>query len=198
MATISLNATLRDGRGKGEARKLRARGQVPAVVYGGGDAATAVSVDPRALELGFGATQDHNTLVALAFADGSTRTCLVKEVQRHPVGQNIEHVDFYEVNPDAELTLPVLFTTTGRAAGTRVGGTMNVLVRHVDVRCKPADIPSTLSVDVTPLNVGQSLRVADLVAPAGCTIVYRNNYAVVEIAGKLVEDKPAAEAPKKK
>ena len=198
MATISLNASLRDGRGKGAARKLRATGQVPAVVYGAGSDAVAVSVDPRTLELGFGATQDHNTLVALGFADGSIRTCLVKEVQRHPVGQNIEHVDFYEVDPEVELTLPVIFTTTGRAAGVRAGGTMNVLVRHVDVRCKPAFIPSSVSVDVTPLGVGQSLRVSDIAQPTGCTIVYRNNYAVVEVVGKVSDAAPAAEAPKKK
>lgn len=188
MATISLNVSNRDGRGKGAARKLRAAGQVPAIVYGRGQNATSVAVDPRSIELGFASTRDPNTLVALAFDDGSTRTCLVRDVQRHPVSQAIEHVDFYEVAPDQELTLSVPVVTTGRAAGTRVGGNLKQLVRRLTVRSLPASIPSTIEIDVSPLNVGQSLKVSELTPPPGTSFVYRKDFAVVEVEGKRVDE----------
>ncbi len=190
MATISMTASLRDRRGKGAARKLRATGQVPAVVYTAGAAATALSIDPHALEVGFTSSKNPNTLVALEFADGSSRTCIVKDVQRHPVSQAIEHVDFYEVDPSVELVFSVPFTTSGRAAGTRVGGQLAVHIRRVDVRCKPSDIPATVNADVTPLEIGQSLKISQLEAPAGCTYVYRRDYAVVEVQGKREEAAP--------
>lgn len=189
MATISMNAALRDGRGKGDARKLRAKGQIPAVVYTSGGSATSLAIDPHALEVGFASTKDPNTLVALSFADGSSRTCLVKEVQRHPVSQKIEHIDFYEVNPDVALTFSVPFAITGRAAGTRVGGQLEVHIRRVDVRCKPGDIPSTITADVTPLEIGQSLKISQLTPPSGCAFVYRRDFALVEVTGKR-EDAP--------
>ena len=108
-------------------------------------------------------------------------------MQRHPVSGQIRHVDFYQVRPDDEAVLQVPFVVEGRAAGTRVGGSMVVLVRTVDVRCKPAHIPSTIKADVTPLNIGQSLRISELTAPEGCTFVYRKDYALVEIQGKAEE-----------
>lgn len=184
MATISMTASLRDERGKGSARKLRATGQVPAVVYTAGAAATALSIDPHALEVGFKTTKNPNTLVSLAFADGSERTCIVKDLQRHPLGQQIMHVDFYEVDPSVELVFSVPFTVSGRAAGTRVGGQLVVHARRVDVRCKPSDIPATIDVDVTPLEIGQSFKVSEIAAPEGCSFVYRSDYSLVEVAGK--------------
>lgn len=184
MATISLNATVREGLGKGAARKLRATGSIPAVMYGMNTEATSITIDPRALELGFASTKDPNTLVSLTLEDGTSHEALVREVQRHPVSGQIRHVDFFVVHPEVASVMKVPFAVEGRAAGTRVGGTMAVLVRTVDVRCKPADIPSIIKVDVTPLNIGQSLKISEVTPPAGCTFVYRKDYALVEVQGK--------------
>lgn len=187
MANVSLNATLRQGTGKGGARKLRAAGKAPAVVYGNGTSATQITIDPRTLELSFAREKNPNTLVELKLDDGSSRLTLVREVQRHPVSDAIEHVDFVVV----ELTTPVQVTVplvlTGRAAGTRVGGTLNQLIRRIDVRCAAGGIPATIEVDVTPLNIGARLKVSDLTPPAGCTFVYSRDFGVAEVSGKKAE-----------
>lgn len=183
MAIISVNAASRVPSRKGGARKLRAGGQVPAVVYRAGDASTALAINPRDLELGFAASKNPNTLVELKFSDGASRTCLVKEVQRHPVSQAIEHVDFLEVDHEQLVDLTVPLVLTGRAAGTRVGGVLAQLRRSVTVRINPFSVPATVEVDVTPLNVGQSLRVSQIAAPAGGSIIYDRDFAVAEVQG---------------
>lgn len=183
MAIISVNAASRVPSRKGGARKLRARGQVPAVVYGGGSDSVPLAINPRDLELGFASTKNPNTLVELKFDDGASRTCMVKDVQRHPLSQAIEHVDFHEISRDQKVALEIPVVLTGRAAGTRVGGSLTQLRRSVTVLISPFDAPATIEVDVTPLGVGQSMRVSQVVAPAGGSILFDRDFAVAEVQG---------------
>lgn len=184
METLSLNATLRPTSGKGGARKVRAAGQLPAVVYRAGETSTAVVVDPHALELAFKKSKNPNSLVELNFDDGSKKICLVREAQRHPVNQVLRHVDFFEVDNDTPVVITVPIALHGRAAGIRAGGVMTQVARQLSVRCKPADIPATIPVDITPIEIGQALRVSEVPAPAGCTILYKVDSNVVYVMGK--------------
>lgn len=183
MAIISLNAASRVPARKGAARKLRATGNVPAVVYAAGSSAVPLSINPRDLELGFASTKNPNTLVELVLADGPSRTCVVKEVQRHPVSKVIEHVDFYEVTREQQVVMEIPLVLTGRAAGTRVGGALSQLRRSLTVKISPFDAPATIEVDITPLNVGQALRVSQIAAPAGGSIIFDRDFIVAEVQG---------------
>lgn len=197
MATVSLGATLRTGSGKGIARKIRAEGMLPAVVYRGGEPATPVSIDPEALELAFKKTQNRNTLVVLDLGEGQQRTCLVREAVRHPVSRRLEHVDFFEVLPDQQVEVVVPITPVGTSKGVKLGGKLRVIRRDMKVRCKPADIPASVDIDVSELSVNEFIRISQVAAPAGCELVYAADFNVMTVVGKRGAANPAAEGGKK-
>lgn len=184
MATVSLGATLRTSSGKGGARKIRAEGKLPAVVYRGGDAALAVTIDPDALELAFKKTQDRNTLVRLDLDNGESRTCLVREAVRHPVSHRLEHVDFYQVDADQVVTVTVPVVAAGTARGTKLGGRLRVIRRNLELQCKPAFIPSSVEIDVTEMVVGDLIKASQITPPAGCSLVYTTDFNVLAVIGK--------------
>lgn len=194
MATVSLGATLRNTTGKGHARKIRAEGKLPAVVYRGGDAAVPVTIDPEALELAFKKTQDRNTLVQIQIEGGDSRTCLVREAIRHPVSRRLEHVDFYEVLPEQVVTVEVPVRPVGTAKGTKLGGKLRVIRRSLVLQCKPADIPSAVDIDVSEMVVNDFVKASQIVPPTGCTLSYTADFNVLTVVGKRGAATAAAEA----
>jgi len=183
MATVSLSASSRTDIGKGNARKIRAKGLLPAVIYRAGQPATSVSLDPNELENAFRRSGNRNTLVDIG-VDGKNFVCLVKKTQRDPVTSNLIHVDFYEVDENEEVVVKVPTNPTGKAAGVVAGGKLRTIVRDLTVRCKPGDIPATVDVDVTPLDVGDFIRVSNVPAPAGSEIIAPNDFNVFTVIGK--------------
>lgn len=201
MESLILNATPREGTGKGIARKARKQGRTPGVVYRAGGHATPVSFDLAELATIFRKTADPNTLVSIKVAGSDGRPCLVREVQRDPVSRDVLHVDFYEVDADYVVTVDVALVLTGRAAGTRAGGTLRQLTRSVTVQCAASRIPKSVELDVTPVDVGQFLKVSHISAPEGVKILFSRDYNVVTVEGKRAsreEAAAAAAAPAKK
>ncbi len=202
MASVSLDATLRENTGKGGARKLRAAARLPAVVYRAGDPATSIAIDPAAVELAFKKTGNRNTLVELDIAGDRKRTCLVRAAQRHPVSRRLEHIDFYEVESDQLVTVKVDVKPIGTAKGLKLGGTLRVIRRTMDVRCKPADIPASIDVDVNTLGVGEFVTAANIPSPKGCELLFGSDFNVITVVGKRLdvdageddEEEEAAEA----
>lgn len=193
----TLSASTRDlGRGKTGARKVRGAGQLPAVVYGPNDAPLAITVDPRVLSEIYRKSQNRNTVVELSL-DGQNIPCLVREVQRHPVSRELIHVDFYRLAADRKVVVSVPVTTTGKAAGLSLGGRVQIVRREIKVRVDFDKIPTAIEVDVTPMNVGDTVRASGVIAPAGAELVYDQDFPVVTIAGKQKEreEAPAAAAP---
>ena len=129
------------------------------------------------------ASGNRNTLVTLG-VDDKSYTCLVKVTQRDPATAILLHVDFYEVDDNEEVLVCVPVNPTGRAAGVTAGGKLRLIRRDLDVRCKPANIPATVDVDVTPLGVGDFVRVSAVQAPAGVEIVAPNDFNIVTVVGK--------------
>ncbi|MFZ5478052.1 MAG: 50S ribosomal protein L25 [Myxococcota bacterium] len=197
MENIDLNAVPRPGVGKGIARKARKAGLTPAVLYRAGGSATPVSFRVAELATIFRKTADPNTLVNVKVEGGAAHLCLVREIQRDPVSRDVIHVDFYEVQKDQPVTVDVAVNPVGRAAGTRAGGTLRLLARSVRVECAAARIPKTIDVDVTPLEVGQFLKVSQVPRPDGVKILFQQDYNIVAVEGKraAVEEvaAPAAE-----
>lgn len=194
MATVSLNASSRNDLGKGAARKIRAQGLLPAVIYRAGQSSTSVSLDPNELETAFRRSGNRNTLVSIG-VDGKTFTCLVKATQRDPVTANLIHVDFYEVDADVEVMVRVPVKPTGKAIGVTAGGKLRLIRRDLDVRCKPDSIPASVNVDVSKLNIGDFVRVSTVPAPAGAEIVAPNDFNILTVVGKrgarvAVEEEP--------
>jgi len=163
-----LEATVRDSRGKNEARRTRADGKVPAVVYGttgGGKAeATAISVEPKALRKILHSESGANTLISLKIsgAKGDTRV-LVKDYQLDPITHQILHADFYRIAMDKVLLITVPITVKGEAPGVKQqGGILEYVHRSIEVECLPANIPESIEVNVGDLMLHQGVRVRDI------------------------------------
>lgn len=192
-----LVAEQREGTGKGVARKLRATGRVPAVLYGGGMDPMALSVDARELyhlmHTGAGA----NVLVDLV-VDGKKHLALPREVQRDYIKGTFVHVDFLAVRADEKITVSVPLRVVGESLGVKAGGVIEHHLWELQVECLPTDVPDAIEADVSMLEIGMSLRVSDLTAPSGTTILTGPDESVVAVqqpqARIELEEAEAAEA----
>ena len=193
MAENALVAELRDATGKGVARKLRAAGRIPAVLYGKGAESKAISVDPSALQrLLQSGGAGMNTLIELS-VDGTTRTVLVKEFQRDPVRGHPLHTDFYLVNLDKKVEVSVPIRLLGRPQGVELGGILDHPLREIELECFPRAIPESVDVDVSELDVGQSIHVRDLELPEGASVRTDGNLAVASVVAPAVVEEPVVE-----
>ena len=163
----TLDVVKREGRGKNEANRLRAAGRIPAVVYGTAKEGKApegvsVAVDPKALLRILHSDSGANTLINLKL-DGSESRVMVKEYQLDPVTHKLLHADFYQLAMDKVLTVTVPVHVNGEARGVKLqGGLLDFVTREIEVECLPADIPEHIAIDVTDLDLHQSIRVRDL------------------------------------
>ena len=196
MASVPFSASKRTNTGKGVARKLRAAGQVPAVIYGHAREPQALQLDHHALQLLLEKHPYQSTVIALSI-DGTTSNTLIREIQRHPFKKQIVHVDFQELVAGESVTVPVPLQFTGTPEGVRHGGGLLDQVLHeLEIACDPANIPHHIVVDVTPLTIGHSIHAGEIALPAGCTLVTDADATVCVCAAPKVEAEPAAgEAP---
>ena len=156
-------------RGTRPSRRLRRTGRVPAVVYGMGAEVVAVSVDNTDLRVALNTEAGINALITLD-VDGGRHVSIVKDLQRHPVRRDVLHVDFLRIDPDREVEMDVPLVLTGEAKKvTQASGMVDQVMHHLPLRAKPADIPTEVTVDISELEVGSSLRVSDIDFPAGVT-----------------------------
>jgi large subunit ribosomal protein L25 len=192
-----LVATKREGTGKGVTRKLRAGGRVPAVLYGGGIDPIALSVDSRELLHLFHTGAGTNVLVDLV-VDGDAHLAMAREVQRDHIKGRFIHVDFLAVSRDQRITISVPVRVVGDSVGVKAGGVLEHHLWEVQVECLPTDVPEAIEADVAELEIGSSLRVSDLVAPASATILTNPEDLVVAVqqpqARIELEEEAAAEA----
>jgi len=169
MEKQTLQAEVREGRGKGPARQLRAAGKVPAVLYGPGGEPQNLSLDPKDLNAALSTPYRRNVLIDLQVAGVSTEV-MVKELQIHPVSREIRHADLYRLAADREVSISVPLHTTGRAAGVAAGGKLYIRFRDLPVRCLPSAIPAEVLVDVSALEMLGSMTVKDLPISEGITV----------------------------
>jgi large subunit ribosomal protein L25 len=187
----TLEATVRETRGKNEARRLRAQGRIPAVLYGGADGAQALSVDPKVLSRILHSGSGVNTIIGLTVGGGTTQV-LVKEFLLDPIKHTMLHADFYRVQMDKAITVTVSIQLKGEPKGVKVqGGVVDFPGREVDVECLPGDIPDHLTVDISELMIGQGVRLRDLATGAKWTPVSDPDTMIVHVVAAKVEETPA-------
>ena len=190
MSEYKLAAENRADVGKGAARRLRAAGRVPAVLYGHGSTPTSLSVDAR--ELGHALRTEAGANVLLQLQVGQARhLALTKEIQRHPVRGSYLHVDFIVVRRGEKVHVAVPVHLVGEAPGVREGGIADQDLYQVNIEAEVTAVPDAVEADVSGLRIGDVLRVGDLKAPAGSTILDDPEASVVSVVPPAVE--PAAE-----
>jgi len=193
MATASLSAETRTETGKGVARKLRAAGRVPAVVYGHAREAQALSLQTRELEKLLSSISTGSTVVELSLGGATTKT-LIREVQRHPFKKQILHVDFQELVAGEKVTVEIPLVFVGVPEGVRLSGALLEQILHsIEVLVDPANIPNHIDVDVTNLAMGHSLHVSELTLPAGLEVLTEEDATVCAVVAPraVVEETPA-------
>ena len=163
---VVLIAEPRSTRGSGSAGRDRRAGRLPAVVYGLGTDATAVSVPAHELTLIL--SKGANTLITLRL-DGADQLTLARQVQRHPVRGDLVHVDFVRVSADLAITADVPLVLTGDPEGVKRGGLLDQQIFSLTVEAKPTAIPASIEVDVAHLDLGDQLRMSEVALPAGVT-----------------------------
>jgi large subunit ribosomal protein L25 len=169
MAEIILQATPRPPQGTRPARRLRADGKIPGVVYGLGADAVPLTVEWRELRAALVTEQGLNAVINLEI-DGTRTPTLLKDMQRHPVRRNVLHVDFIRVDLSKTVDVEVSISLVGEPElVSREGGVVDQVMQALLITAKPADIPSGLSVDISGLQIGEALRVSDITLPAGVT-----------------------------
>ena len=193
-----LEATVRDSRGKNEARRTRAAGRVPGVVYGAAGEgasreATAIAVEPKALLKILHSESGANTLIALKLAGQSDARVLVKAYQLDPVTHQILHADFYRIAMDRVLRVTVPITVKGEAPGVKQqGGILEYVHRIVELECLPADIPEHIEVNVGDLMLHQGVRVRDVTPNPKLKLVSDPDMMLVHVIQPKAEEAPVA------
>ena len=181
METVKLAVETRDHSGKGPAKRLRARGRVPGVVYGKGES-FPISFDAAALRH----VLVHGTHVVLelhypAEPERRKHLAVIKEMQRQPVGSALLHVDLDEIQLGAEIDAPVTIEVVGVAPGAEAGGVLDQQLREITLHGQPAAMPMAMQVDVSALQMGGHILLGALTPPAGCTIVGDPDQVVVTV-----------------
>ncbi len=191
ITTVSLAAVRRDTTGKGPARQMRMKGRVPAVVYGRGRDSESVSISVAEVDKLLATHATGSTIIDLD-VDGSLVKVLIRELQRHPVERNIMHVDFYEIHEGETVTVTVPIHVEGSPDGVRnAGGTLDQVLREVQIAVLPRNIPERVELDVDALTIGQSLHVSDLVIE-NVKILTDAGMTICVVIPPRVEEEPVA------
>jgi large subunit ribosomal protein L25 len=193
---LTLQAEKRETRGKNAARRLRAAGRIPAVVYGvEKNKAVDVSVDPKVLSRILHSESGVNSLISLQGLEGAAEArVMVKEYQLDPIKHNLLHADFYQIAMDKLLTVTVPFVLKGEARGVKQqGGIVDFVNREIEIEVLPADIPEHIEVDISELMLNQGIRVRDLkVEGAKWTALSDEDLMIVHVVAPRTEEAAAA------
>lgn len=190
MTEMTLEAAPRKMHGKGGARKLRAQNLIPGILYGLHD---PISLQLNRIELERLVHQLHGSerMISLRLTDGNggsqARHVIVKEVQTTATGGHLLHVDLHEIDISQTVTVSVEVQPVGTPAGIKMGGTLQTIQREVTVECLPSVIPEYLEVDVSRLDIGDSLHVSDIVLPEGVTLLADPEETLFVLSGLMVE-----------
>lgn len=202
MSKFQLKAEVRETTGKEKAKKLRAAGKYPAIVYGAGEDPVSVTLDIRETEVVLTRIHGEKVLVDLAYG-GKTDKVFLRKIERDPASEKLLHIDFYRVHPDREIDTKVPVHHVGTAQGVRMGGLLEHGLRELQIHCLPGNVPPHIDVDVSHLEIGHSIHVSDLSPMPGVKVLSSPDAVLFSVAGKQAEEpapgaaaeEPAAEAP---
>jgi large subunit ribosomal protein L25 len=191
--TATINAETREGRGKGAARTSRREGRIPGVLYGHGEESVPLSVDANELQRLVHAISIENTIVDLDMGAGEPYKVLIRELQRHPFRDEFVHIDFFHVAMDEMIQVEIPIVLTGTPTGVKnKGGVMDHQLRELEVFCLPGSIPEKIELDVSNLDIGDSIHVSDIQLPDVEILTDLDRSVVAVLAPTVIEVEEAA------
>jgi large subunit ribosomal protein L25 len=196
MAEQSLAVQLRTEKGKEAARRLRNQGLIPAVVYGQREEAIPISLNPQQLAKALRGGAGERSLINLTIEglqDGPvTKTVILKEKQVHPLKRTLLHVDLYTVAMDETIHVAIPVHLVGKSVGVELGGVLEQVLREIEVECLPGDIPPSIDVDVSALDIGDSIHVADITLEKA-KILVDPEQTIVTVVPPTIYEEPVVE-----
>jgi len=187
----TLKAQTRKSTGKGVARSLRRDGELPAVLYGSDIESIPLSIKIKDIEQLFKKINYAQALLNLVVENDQSfeKTVMIKEIQTEPLSQSFLHMDLYEINMDRKLTVTIPIVTTGVAKGIENGGILQIIRRELDVNCLPSAIPEQITIDISDLDVGESIHVDELEIEGDVEIPFDVNFTILTVVHpKVVEE----------
>jgi large subunit ribosomal protein L25 len=187
MAEVTLKAIRRDDTGKGSARRARAAGRVPAIVYGLGMDPVAIEVDRREFVTALHTDAGMNVLLNIE-VDGRSTTALTRELQQDPVRGTLLHADFVKIDLKQEVEVEVPVHLVGESPGAKEGGVLEHPLFTIHVRCLPTNVPESIDADISGLEIGDALRVSELAAGVDFQILNDPDTVVASVAAPITEE----------
>jgi len=186
---IELKANIRNSVGKSQARALRREEKMPAVLYGPGTEPVLISVSVKDLEKALKRSTASQAILNLTIHNGenTSRTAMIKELQLHPVSRDYLHVDFYEISMDRKIWVKVPVTVKGKSRGVEEGGILQIIRRELEILCLPTAIPETIELDITDLDIGDSIHVKEIPLQGDIEIPEDVNFTVITIVSPKAE-----------
>ncbi|HWY92779.1 MAG TPA: 50S ribosomal protein L25 [Chthoniobacterales bacterium] len=195
---VKLKAHKRSLIGRNAIKRIKEKGLVPGVIYGSNQTPIPLEVEDRVLSKVLGHASSEHILVELEIVDGDQSTsklALIQEVQHHPLKRGLVHVDFHAVSTTEKITSSVPIETVGEALGVRTfGGLLEHSLRTLEVQCYPQDLPGIIRIDVTNLNIGESLHVRDIQLPPGVEAITDKDLTAVSVVASRVGEETAETA----
>jgi len=193
---LELKTNVRTTTGNGPARELRRQGSIPAVFYGHNTETMLLSVPIKALEQVTKSANIGQLLLDLVIEgdDGTTKTAMIRELQVHPVSGNLIHVDFYEVDMKRKITVSIPIVTVGKSKGVELGGMLQLVRRELEVLCLPNEIPESIEVDVSDMDIGDSLHLDELGLGDNIELPSADvNFTVITVLAPVAEEEEEEE-----
>jgi large subunit ribosomal protein L25 len=193
---IELKANIRNSVGNSQARALRRAEKMPAVLYGPGTEPVLLSVSVKDLEKALKKSTASQAILNLTIHNGenTSRTAMIKELQTHPVSRNYLHVDFYEISMDRKISVKVPVIVKGKSRGVEEGGILQIIRRELEILCLPTEIPETIEIDITDLDIGDSIHVKEIPFKGDIEIPVDVNFTVITIVSPKAEVEEVEEA----
>ena len=190
MEHYELNATVRKTTGNSPARELRRGGHIPAVIYGPQTESVLLSVNNKEFEQILKKGNIGSIILNLVIQNGKkvTKPAMIKELQSHPVSGEFLHIDFYEIDMQRKINVMIPVVTKGISKGVELGGLLQIIRREIEVLCMPGDIPEAFELDITDLDVGDSVHVEEIPLGDNVEISSDVNFTVLTIVSPKVEE----------
>ena len=191
---ITITAESRDSRGKNEARRLRAKGSMPAVLYGGVEGPTPVAVDPKEVGKILNSKTGHNTIFKLSVGNNGDTPVMIVDWQYDPITASLLHVDLKRIDLNQRIIVKVPVVTHGDPKGVKIqGGIHEVVTREIEIECLPNDIPDQFVVDVSELMIGQNIRAGDIPMSGSAKLISPSDAVISNVVSLRVEEPAATE-----
>jgi len=192
---LELKTNVRTTTGNGPARELRRQGSIPAVFYGHNTETMMLSVSTKALEQVTKSANIGQLLLDLVIEgdDTATKTAMIRELQVHPLSGNPLHVDFYEVDMKQKITVSIPVVTVGKSIGVELGGMLQLVRRELEVLCLPNEIPESIEVDVSDMDIGDSLHVDEIELGENIENPADVNFTVITVLAPTLEEEEEEE-----